>query len=759
MSPTDWLINLPKTKIFRKYLRSTLFVSVLPILILAVISLIFMAAINYNNTILSQKTVLDGRVQRVNLYVENKVRDAIAVANDPKMADFYLSMAQAFKSGIESELYRKTHGSFFADIRNMVDDNGFYDGMLIDLKGNIIATRKQEPDLGQNIIGGSLKASQLSAAFTEALRTGNAVISNFEHYEPSGMYSMFVLVPVKKSGKTTAVLAMQFENEDINSLTEDTGVPEQTTEILAGIKDGNNIIFINKLKRDKRAAFVRTVTIGGKLGRPIQNAVEGKTGAGVGSDYYGKSVAAAWTYIPALQWGIVCKKDMREVMQPVLSLGLIYFIIGLFMIFISVLSAVRLSEKITTPVITIAKAAKKVASGSLTERVDVKTGDEIEDLALDFNAMAARLEEDIGRLEESEERFRSAFEQAAVGMVYCTPEGRFSRVNSLFCSMTGYTEDEIMKLNFRDITYPDDVQGYVEFAEKLISGEMDSYKHEKRYVKKSGEVFWIRLFTTMIRNPDRSPKHFMGVVEDISAKKKAEEELNAVVEELKRSNSDLEQFAYISSHDLQEPLRSIAGYLQLFDKKYRGKFDNDADSYINSTIAAAERMRDIINDVLQYSRISKKNEPFSEVDVNEAVAQACLNTRDTIESGGAVIIYSGLPRVYGDFGQIARLFQNFISNSVKFRGKEPPRIEITARENSKDYIFKVKDNGIGIEPQYAEKVFAIFQRLHSRREYPGTGIGLAVCKKIVERHGGRIWLESEPEKGAEFCFTIPKRRV
>lgn len=733
--------------------------SVLPILILAVISLIFMAVINYNNTILSLKAVLNGRVQMVNLYIENMVRSAETTANDPKMADFHFNMAQAFKSGIESGVYRKTYDSFSADIRNMVDDNGFYDGMLIDLQGSIIATRKQEPDLGLNILSGSLKNSHLTGAFVEALRTGNAVISNFEYYEPSKMHSMFVLVPIKKNGKNISVLAMQFENKDINLLTEDIGGAEKTTEILAGIKDGNDIIFINELKRDKRAAFVRKVTMGGKLGGPIQKGVDGKTGSGLDIDYYGKRVAAAWTYIPSLQWGVVSKKDMMEVIQPVLGLGLIYMIIGLLMLFLSVLSSVRISEEITRPVIAIAQAAKKVASGNLDERVSVRTKDEIEDLALDFNAMAARLAGNIGRLEESEERFRSAFEQAAVGMVFRTPGGQFSKVNSRFCSMTGYTEDELIKLNFRDITYPDDVQDDVEFMEKLLSGEMDSYSHEKRYVRKSGEVFWIKLFTTMIRNPDRTPKYFMAVIEDISSRKKAGEELIAAMEELKRSNSDLEQFAYISSHDLQEPLRSIAGYLQLFDRKYRGKFDNDADSYINSTIAAAERMKDIINDVLQYSRISKKNEPFGAVDVNEAVAQACLNTRDAVDSSGAKVVYSGLPCVHGDFGQIARLFQNFISNSVKFKGKEPPRIEITARENSKDFIFKVKDNGIGIDPQYEDKVFAIFQRLHSRREYPGTGIGLAVCKKIVERHGGRIWLESELDKGTEFYFTIPKRRV
>jgi signal transduction histidine kinase len=250
-----------------------------------------------------------------------------------------------------------------------------------------------------------------------------------------------------------------------------------------------------------------------------------------------------------------------------------------------------------------------------------------------------------------------------------------------------------------------------------------------------------------------------GISRQLDELNKSEEELKNTMDELKRSNSDLEQFAYISSHDLQEPLRSITGYLQLIDRKYRGRLDIDADAYINSTIAASQRMKDIINDVLQYSQISKKKEPFRDVDMNAAVAQAVLNLKTSIEHDKAKIIYSNLPVVYGDFGQLSRMFQNLIGNSIKFRMPEEPVIEITSSDNAREYIFKVKDNGIGIDPEYNEKVFAIFQRLHSRREYQGTGIGLAVCKKIVECHNGKIWLESEAKKGTRFYFTIPKRRA
>ncbi len=238
-----------------------------------------------------------------------------------------------------------------------------------------------------------------------------------------------------------------------------------------------------------------------------------------------------------------------------------------------------------------------------------------------------------------------------------------------------------------------------------------------------------------------------------------EEELNKTMEDLKRSNSDLEQFAYISSHDLQEPLRSITGYLQLMERKYKGRLDNEADEFINSTVAAAERMKNIISDILEYSRIDRKGGNFEVFESKEAVAQALLNLESAILDNKAKVICGPMPAIYGDSGQISRIFQNLIGNAVKFKGADDPVIEISAAHEGNENIFCVKDNGLGIEPQYYGKVFAIFQRLHSRREYPGTGIGLSICKKITERHGGRIWIESVYGKGSKFFFTIPDRRT
>jgi light-regulated signal transduction histidine kinase (bacteriophytochrome) len=227
---------------------------------------------------------------------------------------------------------------------------------------------------------------------------------------------------------------------------------------------------------------------------------------------------------------------------------------------------------------------------------------------------------------------------------------------------------------------------------------------------------------------------------------------------LKRSNEDLKQFASAASHDLQEPLRGVESFIKLFEKRYKGKLDEKADEFIDYVINDVKRMQMLIKDLLEYSRVSAKGKVFSPANCSVALEQALYNLRSSVEESGAVMTYDLLPTVMGDDAQLSRLFQNLIGNAIKFCGKEPLKIHISAHREENEWIFSIRDNGIGIDPEQAERIFVIFQRLHSRQEYPGTGIGLAICKRIVERHGGRIWVESKPGTGATFYFTIPERQ-
>jgi signal transduction histidine kinase len=234
-----------------------------------------------------------------------------------------------------------------------------------------------------------------------------------------------------------------------------------------------------------------------------------------------------------------------------------------------------------------------------------------------------------------------------------------------------------------------------------------------------------------------------------------EEDLARKVDELARSNADLEQFAYVASHDLQEPLRMVTAYTQLLSEKYKGQLDENADKFIGYASEGATRMQVLIQDLLAFSRVGRKEAAYTKVDCNAVMEEVRQTLTSAIQESGAVVTSANLPSVWADRTQMAQVFQNLIGNAIKFRGKEPPVVTVRAEKTDQHWLFRVSDNGIGIAPEYADNVFVVFQRLHARAEYPGNGIGLAICKKIVERYGGKIWVESQPGSGSIFKFTMP----
>jgi PAS domain S-box-containing protein len=279
----------------------------------------------------------------------------------------------------------------------------------------------------------------------------------------------------------------------------------------------------------------------------------------------------------------------------------------------------------------------------------------------------------------------------------------------------------------------------------------------------------IEFFSREPRNPDKwllqITVNIGNLIGQLMARRQAEgamrrayEELEVKARELTRSNEELQQFAYVASHDLQEPLRMISSYTQLLARRYGEHLDGDAKEFMAYIVDGAARMKQLIEDLLAYSRVGTRGRDFQKIDSNASLSRALANLRTAIESSGAQVTHDRLPEVVADGAQLSQIFQNLIGNAIKFRADEPPRIHVGAETRDQVWVFTVKDNGIGLDTQYADRIFMMFQRLHNKAEYPGTGIGLAIVKKIVERHGGRIWVESEPGKGATFGFTLARQQ-
>ncbi|NNJ13229.1 PAS domain S-box protein [Chloroflexales bacterium ZM16-3] len=360
-------------------------------------------------------------------------------------------------------------------------------------------------------------------------------------------------------------------------------------------------------------------------------------------------------------------------------------------------------------------------------------------------------------LRRSEHAFRTLYESMPDAFVSVDLQGAIRHYNRSFRDLIGYTDEEIPQLSYQDITPEQWHAAEDQIVQDQIMPRGYSEVYEKEYRSKSGAIIPVELRTMLTRDAQGQPMDMWAIIRDITERKRAEAELRHAVDELTRSNADLQQFAYVASHDLQEPLRGVVGMVQLLQQRYQGQIDARADQYIALAVDSATRMQVLINDLLTFSRVDRLAQPFVSTCVMAALDVAQANLQVAIQESAAVVTHDDLPTVWADLNQLTQLFQNLIANAIKFHGDVPPHIHVGAERRDAAWCISVCDNGIGIAPDYFERIFVIFQRLHSRQAYPGTGIGLALCKKIVERHGGQIWVESRLGQGATFFFTIPDR--
>ena len=445
---------------------------------------------------------------------------------------------------------------------------------------------------------------------------------------------------------------------------------------------------------------------------------------------------------------------------------------------------------ILSPVRRLAGASRQVAAGDLSARIGLRGGArEVRQLARDFDEMAVALQqhrehlEDLVRqrtealteanrrlameieerqaLEDDLERSNRKLQHLAAIVAFSddaifseTLEGTITSWNTSAERMYGYTAVEIIGRPVSVLMDAECAKEVQTLLERIARGEHIEH-HETQRRRKDGTCIDVSLTLSPIKDAEGKITAVSAIARDITDRKRAEEHLRQAKEDLERSNRELEVFAYVASHDLQEPLRKIKSFTDLLAMRYRGHIDERADKYIAYIVDGAERMQGLIMDLLTYSRVGRAEIARAPADLNEVLDRVLRDLETTLHGAGASVTRDPLPTLPVNAQQIGLVLQNLIANGVKFRGTAPPRVHVGARRDDADWVFSIRDNGIGIDPKYFAQLFQIFHRLHGRGEYPGTGIGLAICKKVVERHGGRIWVESTPGDGSAFLFTIP----
>ena len=464
--------------------------------------------------------------------------------------------------------------------------------------------------------------------------------------------------------------------------------------------------------------------------------------------------------------------EASERLQVVLIVGTVVAM-GL-----AVALALVLTADIVPPITRLAAVAGTIARGDLSQRIGLRRGDEIGRAGAAFDQMAEQLQAIIGQSQ-------AILDTAAEGIVGLDRQGRVSFANPAAARMIGLAEaaaigqsaaswiepiqdvpDEILTPSATpaseaqgaapvNSTQPPSARDGLGGSPVMRALDWGSVQQGAGDLRRPGDGG--RLPIEYACAPIHDAGRVVGAVltfRDVTERRASQEALEDRARELARSNADLEQFAYVASHDLQEPLRAVVSYLQLLERRYAPQLDERAVRYIGHAVDGGKRMQTLITDLLTYSRVGRRDLALAPVDLEEVLQRVEAGLRVAIDESGATITHDPLPTIVGDATQLTQLFQNLIGNSIKFRGEQPPVIAISVEEGERAVTFSFRDNGIGIAPEYRERVFIIFQRLHGRDEYPGTGIGLAVCKKIVERHGGELWLEDSPGGGSTFHFTL-----
>lgn len=659
-------------------------------------------------------------------WIVTKKEQLAALAADPAVIEASSRLMASNPASVE---FRSAHDEFLSLVKPRLVTSEFLEVSLIEpIDGQVIASTASNEE-------GMFKNDQLyflngkNGSFVENPNYSNALQS----------FEMMASIPVRaSSGELNGVLTARLDVESLNAvINRRTNVHETDESYLVNASN----LFVTQPRLISSPAIlqqkVRT--------EDIVNCLQGESGVIETVDYRGVPAFMAYRWLPDRQLCLVVKIDQSEAYIPIRAFGVRIAAISVIALLVAGAFALALSRTMTRPILALQDGVSRFGKGELSLRLDQSSGDELGELAGEFNKMADALVEQQTHLRQRAEEF---FNLTLDLLCTIDSSGRLQDLNPAWEQTLGYTVDELRGQMLVNLIYPEDLSGATTALRRVANQKTG--RLECRCLHKDGNYSW--LAWAFVLSPH--DQLLYAAARDVTERRSSEEKLQRQTDELERSNRDLEQFAYIASHDLQEPLRIVTNNIQLLARRYQGKLDKDADEFIGFALEASSRMRSLIGDLLAYSRVGARSKEFAPVTLEKIFARVMEYLSPIVESTHAIVTHDPLPPVLGDNVQMIQLFQNVIENAIKFHGAEMPRIHVGVRQLGERWLFFVQDNGIGIDPQYAQRVFVLFQRLHNEQQYPGRGVGLAISRKIIERHGGSIWVDSELAKGTTLYFTL-----
>jgi PAS domain S-box-containing protein len=719
-----------------------------------------------------------GTSYRIEQLLTENQRTSATLAGEPIVIQF-LTASEEERQTLTSQLYET--------LQNFADTHPDYDAPgILDANGIVLAS------LEEKLIG---KDRSFRDYFQASIK-GESYVSGILVGRATGRPGVFLTNPVVTSeGEIVGIDIIWLKGGVIGDIIDDVVVGE---EGIAYLVDQDGVIIahpnrdllyhsLGELTPEAITTISETIRFGTIEGtdtplipesldmEDLADELTSTQGSGTyhfSSPLDNRDHVVGYTQLEEYPLTVVVDLPEGQFLAPLDRLELVTLSSAALAVVIVLIISVPLIRSITRPIQRLTDAATAVEHNQPFKPSDIESvtsgRDEIAYLGRVFSDMVLALRQELTERKRSEEEtaetkayLESSLASTPDGVLLLDKQVRFTYVNPIFLEWLGRESKDFIGKTVPEISpsfmTPETTKIIAERAKRRVQTGEPIVGVEVEHIGKEGKIIPISYSAAGIKDEKGNVIGEVVFLRDITERKKAEEKLKKTMEDLTRSNEELEQFAYVASHDLQEPLRMVASYTQLLEKRYKDKLDKDADEFINYAVDGANRMQRLINDLLNYSRVGTRGKPFEMIDCKSVLDQALSNLQMAIAESDAVVTHDALPIIFADESQMVQLFQNLIDNAIKFKSKKTPETHIGIEEKKTEWTFSVTDNGIGIDPQYKDRIFVIFQHLHRKEEYTGTGIGLSLCKRIVERHGGRIWVESELGKGSTFYFTIPKK--